>query len=95
MTDITSFYITIILYTFVFSFLLLLRHSSSFFALLVFLHPVMFASYSASTLSNLTFSFAHFSYLEGKNWAYELTVLSVCVSHFNFGNNEPFLINVV
>ena len=80
MTDITSFYFKIILYTFnVFSFLLLLRRSSSFFPRLVFLHHIMFASYSPSTLSNLTFSFAHFSYLEGKNWAYEVTVLYVCL----------------
>jgi len=92
MTDITSFYIMIILYTFiVFSFLLLLRRSSPFFPLLVFLHPVML-SFSPSTLSNLTFSFVHFSYLKGKKWTYEVTVLSVsvclsvCVSHFNFGN---------
>lgn len=80
MTDITSFYLIIILYTFiVFSFLLLLHRSSSFFPLLIFLRPVMFSSFSPSTLSNLTFSFVHFSYLKRKNWTYEVTVLSVCL----------------
>jgi len=88
--DITSFYLIINLYTFiVFSFLLLLCRSSSFFPLLVFLHPVMFSYFPPSTLSNLTFSFAHFSHLKGQNWLNEVTAqsMSLCISHFNFGNH--------